>query len=69
MTDTTADLVAALEEAERTFRWYGDLHAAKPDAEKAQRNYDLADRMAAVLARAKAGEDPDFTALQEPGHG
>lgn len=40
-------------EAERMFRWYGDLHAAKPDPEKAARNYEMADRLAATIARAE----------------
>lgn len=44
-----AELEAALIEARDTFRHYGDLHAAKPDMVKAQRNYDLADRMEAAL--------------------
>lgn len=44
-----ADLV----EAERMFRWYGDLHAAKPDPEKAARNYEMADRLAATIALAR----------------
>lgn len=43
------DVVEALRKAEKTFRWYGDLHAAKPDHDKAKRNYDLADEMLAAL--------------------
>lgn len=46
------DMFDALVEAERVFRWYGDLHAAKPYADKAERNYVMADRIAAVLAKA-----------------
>jgi hypothetical protein len=42
-------LRAAVSEAERMFRWYGDLHTAKPDHEKARRNYDMADKMATAL--------------------
>jgi hypothetical protein len=49
-------MAEALEEAERTFRHYGDLHAAKPDPVKAQRNYEMADKMLAALRLAK-GED------------
>lgn len=49
-------MAEALEEAERTFRHYGDLHAAKPDPVKAQRNYEMADKMLAALQLAK-GED------------
>ena len=48
-----AELAAArglLEECEVLFRWYGDLHAAKPDAEKAKRNYDIADKIKALKA-------------------
>ena len=45
--------VAVLEKAVRNardvFQNYGDLHAAKPDAVKAQRNYDLAAKMSAAL--------------------
>lgn len=39
----------AVTEAESVFRHYGDLHAAKPDHDKAKRNYDMADRMRAAL--------------------
>lgn len=46
-------LLEALEKAEKTFRWYGDLHAAKPDTEKAARNYELADEMRAAIKQAK----------------
>ena len=35
--------------AEAVFRWYGDLHAAKPDMDKAQRNYDMAGAARAAL--------------------
>lgn len=45
-----ARAVEAITEAEKTFRWYGDLHAAKPDEAKAARNYELADRMKAALS-------------------
>ncbi len=37
-----------LAECETMFRWYGDLHAAKPDMEKAKRNYDMADKIRAL---------------------
>jgi hypothetical protein len=50
-----AECRAAVVEAERMFRWYGDLHAAKeqtPDnADKTKRNYDMADKMARALAK------------------
>jgi hypothetical protein len=49
----TDGLVAALEEARGVFQHYGDLHAAKPDPVKAQRNYDLAAKMTAALTAAK----------------
>ena len=48
-------LLADLIKAERMFRWYGDLHAAKPDPEKAARNYEMADRLAATIAAATGG--------------
>ncbi len=35
--------------AEQTFQQYGDLHAAKPDMIKANRNYELAHQMRAAL--------------------
>lgn len=40
----------ALEQARDTFLRYGDLHKAKPDMEKAQRDYDLAALMDLALA-------------------
>ena len=43
--------IAALREVEKTFRWYGDLHAAKPDMEKAARNYEKAAAIATILSR------------------
>ncbi len=47
-------LAAALTDAEKMFRWYGDLHAAKEqtpeNADKTKRNYDMADKCAAALA-------------------
>lgn len=46
------DMLADIVEAERMFRWYGDLHAAKPDPEKATRNYEMADRLAATISKA-----------------
>jgi hypothetical protein len=39
----------ALKKAMNTFNWYGDMHAAKPDPEKAKRNYDLAVEMEKAL--------------------
>jgi hypothetical protein len=42
-------LQSAVETARDTFQWYGDMHAAKPDETKAQRNYTLAAQMAAAL--------------------
>lgn len=44
------ELAGALEQAEHTFRYYAELHAAKPDMAKAKRNEELADQMAAALA-------------------
>jgi len=40
----------ALELAAKTFRWYEELHRAKPDHEKADRNRDLAIQMEKALA-------------------
>jgi len=39
----------ALTKARDTFLYYGNLHAAKPDLEKASRNFDLAKEMQAAL--------------------
>lgn len=50
-----ARLREAVTEARDTFRHYGDLHAAKPDPVKAQRNYDLAARQDAALKGADHG--------------
>mgnify|MGYP001080586707 CR=1 FL=1 len=47
------ELLATIKEAEAMFRWYGDLHAAKPDHDKAKRNYDMADKCAATIAKAE----------------
>lgn len=50
----TADLKAvrdAVTEAAKTFRWYEELHRAKPDHEKADRNKEFAERMELALAR------------------
>lgn len=47
------DMLDDLVEAERMFRWYGDLHAAKPDPEKAARNFEMADRLAGTIAKAR----------------
>ena len=60
LADRVAELEAALAacrqavaEAEKMFRWYGDLHAAKEqtpeNADKTKRNYDMADQMARAL--------------------
>lgn len=46
------EMLVDLREAEKMFRWYGELHAAKPDPEKAARNYEMADRLAATIAKA-----------------
>lgn len=46
-----ARLRAALETARDTFTHYGDLHAAKPDETKAERNYNLARIMNVALAK------------------
>lgn len=48
--ERTRVLGECLKIAEAKFREYGDLHAAKPDMVKAQRNYDIADRMRAALS-------------------
>lgn len=54
---TQAARIEMLEEtvrfAEQKFREYGDLHAAKPDMVKAQRNYDLADQLRNALGERK----------------
>ncbi len=50
------EMLEALEKAESVFRHYGDLHAAKPDEVKAKRNYDLADELRALIARARGAE-------------
>ena len=47
--DDTKSLIEALVKARDTFNWYGDMHAAKPDMEKAKRNYDLRDEMNAAI--------------------
>ena len=44
-TPETPSPMGALEKARDTFRHYGDLHAAKPDMDKAGRNYALAVEM------------------------
>lgn len=44
-----ARMRGAVKEARDVFRHYGDLHAAKPDLAKADRNYNLASRMNAVI--------------------
>lgn len=49
-----AAMTDALNKARLTFSHYGDLHAAKPDPVKAQRNYDLADEMLAALSEKKS---------------
>ena len=53
--ETIKRLREAVIRAEKMFRWYGDLHAAKeqtPDnAAKTARNYDEADAMKAALAK------------------
>ena len=53
-----AEALAMLKEAAATFEWYGDLHAAKPDPDKAARNYELARRCQAVIAKAESGNLP-----------
>jgi len=40
----------ALEKAAKTFRWYEELHAAKPDMEKATRNAEFAEMCELALA-------------------
>lgn len=50
-----ARLRDAVIKARDTFSNYGDLHAAKPDTVKAQRNYDLRDEMATALSTTEAG--------------
>ena len=49
------DLLEAVSLAEHTFRHYANLHAAKgPEgADKAMRHTELADRMAAAIAKAE----------------
>lgn len=58
--------IDAIRLAEATFRAYGDHHAAKPDEEKAQRNYQLADTMrAALLAAVPDAPNPARQPLTE----
>ena len=45
-----------IKEIEALFRWYGDLHAAKPDMDKAKRNYDMADKVKAMIAAHEGGD-------------
>lgn len=40
----------AVQEAAKTFRWYEEMHRAKPDHEKADRNRDFAIKMEGALA-------------------
>ena len=54
--------IDALRLAESVFRAYGDHHAAKPDEEKAQRNYQLAEQMRAALLASTSQE----SAQQKP---
>lgn len=51
------ELLAAVRVAEHTFRHYANLHAAKglEGGDKAMRNTELADRMAAAIAKAEGG--------------
>lgn len=51
-------LTVAVQMAQAMFRHYGNLHAAKPDLEKAKRNYEIADQMAAALTPT-APKEPD----------
>ena len=44
-----ARLREAVRRAEAVFTHYGELHAAKPDPVKAQRNFDLAEAMRTAL--------------------
>ena len=46
------ELCAALMVAAKTFRWYEQLHAAKPDLEKAKRNAEFAEQCESALAKA-----------------
>lgn len=46
---STEQMIAALRQAENTFRAYSTHHAAKPDPVKAQRNHDLAEQMRAAI--------------------
>ena len=54
-----AIMLVVLGQAERQFRWYGDLHAAKPDAEKAARNYEYADMLRALLPQTGGEAEPE----------
>lgn len=51
-----AIMLVALGQAERQFRWYGDLHAEKPDPMKAARNYEYADMLRALLPQTGEAE-------------
>jgi len=44
-----ARLVEAATKAAKTFRWYEQLHRAKPDHEKADRNKEFAEELEAAL--------------------
>lgn len=56
-----AALIDAAHKAEKQFRWYGDLHAAKPDLDKAARNYEYADMLRALLPQTGEGETEPAT--------
>ena len=61
------DVVALLEaarDAEKQFRWYGDLHAQKKAYDKANRNYKFADKLTALLPQTGEGEGADHANVE-----
>lgn len=45
--------IIAAESAAKTFRWYEELHRAKPDHDKADRNRDFAVEQKGIISRAR----------------
>jgi hypothetical protein len=45
--------IVACESSAKTFRWYEEMHRAKPDHEKADRNRDFALEQEGILNRAR----------------
>jgi len=53
MGDTIRDLIDTLTIVGKQFRWYEQLHAAKPDMEKAESNKRFAEKCEKAIERAK----------------